>query len=277
MVGCVNCSCQQLENKKFSIITDLPPLLKEVSGITWDRSTHTLLAINDSGNGNIIYKLNTRGEILGEVRINQIKNKDWEAITTDRSHKIYIGDFGNNRNERKFLKIYILENLDSTSPLLNTIIFSLSDQEKYPPKKKNRNFDIESMIVKNDNIYLFSRNRGTDFNGKTKIYRLKNEPGTQSAKLVNTLYIGNDNDDCFITDAAINADHTQIALLTYNKIIVLDSFEGGEFWEGSFTKIKLQHQSQKEGITFLNDSTLLIVDEKKKGTANFLYQYQLNK
>ncbi|UZO79868.1 SdiA-regulated domain-containing protein [Aquimarina sp. ERC-38] len=269
-------SCQNIKDKDFTIVHSLSPLLKEVSGITYDPENRLLFAVNDSGNDNNIFALNTKGQIINQYTVKGVYNKDWEAISLDSQNNLYIGDFGNNKNERKDLKIYKISSISSAKPVVKTISFTLSDQKAFPPKKKGRNFDIEAFIIMKDHIFLFSRNRGSDFNGNTKIYQLLNQPGTQTAELITTLFIGNDDKDCFITDAAINSKGNKIVLLTYNKVMILDSFKKDSFWDGTLSKIKLNHSSQKEGITFLNDSTLLITDEKKKSNGNYLYKYQLD-
>ena len=207
--------------------------------------------------------------------IEGLTNKDWEAITIDKNNNLYIGDFGNNKNDRKDLKIYKIDGFQTKTPKVSIINFSLSDQTEFPPKKSKRNFDLEAFISKGDFLFLFTRNRSSSFNGETKIYKLDKKPGTHEAEFIGTLFIGNDDDDCFITDAAINQAEDKIALLTYNKIILLDSFDDKTPDKSKTSKIKLKHKSQKEGITFVNDSTLMIIDERSKHKGNFLYKYKL--
>ena len=234
-----------------------------------------MYCINDSGNSSSIFKLNLKGKIIDEIFIDGIENKDWEAITMDANHNLYIADFGNNKNERKDLKVYKIENYLSDKPIVSITTFNLSDQTEFPPKKSNRNFDLEAFISKGSFLYLFTRNRSSSFNGETKIYRLTKKPGIHEAQLINTLFIGKDKDDCFITDAAINQAEDKIALLTYNKILLLDSLNTETLTNHKIFKIKLKHTSQKEGITFINDSTLMIVDERSKHNGNFLYKFEL--
>ena len=52
-----------------------------------------------------IYYISYTGEIIKKRNIINSKNKDWEDITKDNKF-LYIGDFGNNLNNRKDLKIY---------------------------------------------------------------------------------------------------------------------------------------------------------------------------
>ena len=43
-----------------------------------------------------------------EIKLNQLKHKDWEDITADSDH-FYIADTGNNYATRENLRIYILD------------------------------------------------------------------------------------------------------------------------------------------------------------------------
>ena len=77
--------------------------LNEISGLEMLNDS-TLIAFNDGGNKSEIYLLNLEGEILRMIDVLDTKNRDWEDITRDDEF-IYIGDIGNNRNEREKLSI----------------------------------------------------------------------------------------------------------------------------------------------------------------------------
>ncbi len=268
--------CQKKSNSDLVTISNLSNSLKEISGITKLPNDISIYAINDSGNSNTLFQLDQKGEITKSFKIPNSKNKDWEDITYDNEGSIYIGDFGNNYNDRKNLAIYKVSGIHSDSLETSKIKFSLEDQKKFPPGKKHRNFDIEAFIYKNGSFYLFSKNRSKKFDGVTKLYKVENKPEKQIAKLITTYKTGNDPNDCFISGAAINNKGDKIALLTYNKVFILSDFKGDDLFNGTIEKIKLNHFSQKEGICFKNDSTLLIVDEKRKNTKGRLYEYPIN-
>ncbi|WP_108802627.1 SdiA-regulated domain-containing protein [Aquimarina sp. Aq107] len=271
-------SCQKKSQHDFLTVNHLSNSLKEISGLTRLPNDVHLYAINDSGNENILFRLNEKGEILDEIKIPESKNIDWEDLTYDHQNNIYIGDFGNNNNDRKKLSIYTVSGIASNSIKTSVIEFTLEDQKKFPPSKKKRNFDIEAFIYKNGSFYLFTKNRSSKFNGETKLYKLSNKPGqTQVAKLIGKYNTCNDSNDCFISGAAINSEGNKIALLTYNKIFILSEFEEDHLFNGKIEKIKLNHFSQKEGICFKNDSTLFIVDERRKNSKGKIYQYLLHK
>lgn len=271
-------SCQKKSQHDFLSVNHLSNSLKEISGVTRLPNDSHLYAINDSGNDHTLFRLLENGEILDEIKIPNSENIDWEDLTYDHQNNLYIGDFGNNENKRKILTIYTVSGITSNSPETNSIEFTLEDQKKFPPSKKKRNFDIEAFIYKDGSFYLFTKNRSTKFNGETKLYKLLNTPGKkQVAKLIGKYKTCSDPNDCFISGAAINSKGNKIALLTYNKIFILSDFEGDHLFNGKIEKIKLNHFSQKEGICFKNDSTLFIVDERRKNSKGKIYQYQLEK
>ncbi len=270
----ITVSCQKKEANNFVKIHSLPNAVHEISGIvTLD---NTLYAINDSGNNNTLFSISKEGKIAGKIKIKGTKNVDWEDLAYDKENNIYIGDFGNNNNKRKNLKIYKVSGILSDHISVSKIEFALEDQEKFPPKKKNFNFDIEAFIHLNGSLYLFTKDRSSKFTGTVKLYKLPALAGKHSAQLVGSYDTCNDSDDCFITGATINQSSDKIVLLTYNKLFVLSNFTEDNLFNGNIEKIKLNHYSQKEGVCFKNDSTLFITDEKMKHKKATLYEYKFD-
>lgn len=268
-------SCQKNDSTDLIIINGLSKNIKEISGITKFTSDTLLYAINDSGNDNTLFCLNQKGKIVKKLKIPNSKNVDWEDLAYDHQNNLYIGDFGNNYNNRKDLSIYKVSSIFSDNIEVSKIEFSLEDQKKFPPGKKNKNFDIEAFIYRNGSFYLFTKNRSSKFDGVTKLYKVSDTPGKQIATLIGSYKTCDDSNDCFISGAAINSTADKIALLTYNKIFILSDFKDDNLFNGRIKKIKLNHFSQKEGICFKNDSTLLIVDEKRKNMKGRLYEYRI--
>ena len=93
------------------MITTLPYALKEVSGISIDKKSELFWMINDGGNKERLYGVSTDGKIIEEIKVDA-KNHDWEDLTKDDKGNIYIGDFGNNQNRRKNLKILKIKKTD---------------------------------------------------------------------------------------------------------------------------------------------------------------------
>ncbi|WP_103072611.1 NHL repeat-containing protein [Aquimarina sediminis] len=270
----ITVSCQKGKKTDIIKINTLPKDLNEISGITM-LSDNRVYAINDSGNDNTLFSLNQKGEILQQIKIPKTKNIDWEDLAYDQENNIYIGDFGNNSNSRKDLKIYRVSGVISNSITVSTIEFIFEDQKKFPPKKKNLNFDVEAFIYLNGNFYLFTKNRSKKSKGITKLYKVSAQPGKYMAKLIGSYKTCTSSSECLITGAAINRSGNKIALLTHNKVYLLTNFKNDQLFEGNVQEIKLNHSTQKEGICFKNDSTLFITDEKMGHRKAKMYKYKL--
>ena len=270
-------SCQNYGS--LSITQSLPSGLKEISGITIARDSSIVWAINDSGNEAVVYGYHPgSNSIKKTISITNGFNKDWEDLTTDGENTLYIGDFGNNRNYRKDLLIYTVTIPDSlpiskTDALKTT--FVLEDQEKFPPKKKHRNFDIEAFVYSEGFFYLFTRNRSSKFDGTTKMYRLPAKPGQYTAKLIDSFKTCKDYDDCQVTGASLDRVNGKLALLSYNKVWIFSEYEKDDFFSATIEEIKLNHTSQKESITFKNSNTLYIADERTGLKGGNLYTLSL--
>ncbi|MFN4257285.1 MAG: hypothetical protein ACK4Q5_19975, partial [Saprospiraceae bacterium] len=96
---------QHLPPKKLG----LPAALREVSGMVGPKNDarDSLFLLNDSGNTPEIFRLNLATRQISSLQL-PIQNRDWEDLAADPQGNLYIGDFGNNLNRRKDLRIYIV-------------------------------------------------------------------------------------------------------------------------------------------------------------------------
>lgn len=272
-------SCQQ-PSTFLTTIYSLPKNLKEVSGITYSTEDSLLWTLEDSGNANVLYALNSEGLIAKEVTVKNVENIDWEDLTKDKEGNLYIGDFGNNENERQDLCIYKMDkkSLDNENAFpAYKISFSYPEQKNFPPKKKELLYDVESFFELNGNFYLFTKNRSKGFDGTVFIYRVPNRAGFHKAELIGDFKTCDDYDNCAITSAAISPDQSKVVLLSHSKIWLFKNFSSDNFLSGIRTETELQHNSQKEAICFKDNDTLLIADEKVKKTGGTLYEISTNK
>ncbi len=252
----------------------LPKKLKEVSGIALSQDKKTIWAIEDAGNKNVVYGLDLEGNQIADVLVENAENNDWEDITKDSAGNIYIGDFGNNDNDRQNLSIIKIdlnnENQKSTK-VIQTTTFHYEGQTEFPPKKSNWLYDCEAFIEKDGYFYLFTKNRSKGFDGTFLVFKIPNQQGDFEAKLIGRLKLEGGYNDAAITSAAINSKN-QIVLLTHKNIHVLSGFKANDFSSAEIQKIPLQHNSQKEAIVFVDDKTLLIADEKDKNEGGNVYR-----
>ena len=270
--------CQR-DSSAIEELYTLPKQLKEISGIIYTKSSQLSWVLEDSGNANEIYALDSQGKLQKTITISQTANVDWEDITKDSEENLYIGDFGNNANDRKDLAIYKIDkdslNKSSVMPSYK-ISFAYPEQTKFPPKKTALFYDVESFFEYKGNFYLFTKNRSKGFDGTTFLYKVPNKAGFYQAQLLGEFKADGDYQNAAITSAAISPEGTKVVLLSHSQIWVFEDFQSDNFFEGKVNAISLGHFSQKEAICFKDSKTLLVADEKTKKTGGKVYEFHLN-
>lgn len=262
---------------QLKTVAELPQSLEENSGIV-KLTNDSVWFLEDSGNHNELYKVNFEGEILKTLTIKNAKNIDWEELAKDDKGNVYIGDFGNNKNERKDLTIYIIPNpekIEGDEVKAKKITFKYPEQDKFPSKKKNKFFDCEAFFYMNGNLYLFTKDRSKPYKGLTSLYKIPAVEGDYKAELIDTFHFGDDYHTGSITAATISEDKSKVILLTHTYVYVLEDYQGENFFKGTLTKIDMKHTSQKESVCFKDEHTLLISDEAEKKEHPKLYELKI--
>lgn len=238
-----------------SVIAQLPSKLDETSALVY--FDDLFWTINDSGNENLVYAFNAQGIVERVVEVGGVQNVDWEALAIDGTY-LYIGDFGNNFNNRDDLVIYGLALSDlkqsNVKPVLE-IRFKYPDQESRNKTIRKTAFDCEAMLVMDNKIWLFTKD-WNKFDGA--VYNLDIHSGEQKAVRVNSL-----NANGLITDAAKNGNdifllgyHDYVPVLWIYSIDNLVSFkERIEFPE--------MYKYQTEGIAFIGDDIYITCEDSK--------------
>ena len=80
---------------------------------------------------------------------------------------------------------------------------------------------------------------------------------------------------CAVTSADISPDKRKVAILSSDKVWVFTSWKGNHFLSGDVEKIELNHHTQKEGLCFQDENTILMTDEGDKTHTGNLYQLKL--
>ncbi|MCL1674177.1 hypothetical protein [Elizabethkingia meningoseptica] len=250
----------------------LPKKLKEASGIQLSPDGLEFYIHEDQGNSNEIFVLDMGGNLARKVTVEGVENTDWEDITQDKQGFTYIGDFGNNDNDRKDLAIYKMKiGKESSVPVLQTTKFSYPEQTEFPPKKKNFLYDCEAFIEHNGHFYLFTKNRSKGFDGTSLVYKIPNKPGTFKAQLIGKIKLPGKFDDAAVTGADISPDGKKIALITHKNVFLLENFQQDNFTKATVNRIDLQNNSQKEGICFAGNKRLFITEERTSKEDGKIY------
>jgi len=229
--------------------THLPRCLNESSGLIV--LNDTLYSHNDSGGLPYLYRFSKSGLLYDSVKVNNAKNIDWEDISTDKYGNMYVGDFGNNYNERRDLCIYKIDTVKN----VRKINFSYSNQTEFPPqKRKNKNFDCEAMLPFQNHLVLFSKAKTSK---KEMLYLLN--PNENSQILTPWFHFKLHER---VTSATVISENV-IAILSYGKLIIctLPDEENPEPKIKIIYCKKLPLVRQSEAVTY-NSGTLYISNEQ---------------
>ena len=272
-------SCSTSQSQNFEVVTTLPKKIKESSALEVVKGSSLLWTIEDKKNDPLLFGFTKNGQLEKTIRISNVSNHDWEDLTSDNEGNVYIGDFGNNDNQRQNLAIYKIDasELNKENAKASSIVeFYYPEQTDFPPKKSELIYDVESFFFYNDAFYLFTKNRSSKFDGTTILYKVENKSGEKiPAQKISTFKTCNQYSHCAITSAAISPDFKKVALLTSDKVFLLTNFKGDDFFSGKSIEIDLGHYTQKEGIDFENNINLLITDEASKKEGSNLYRLKL--
>ncbi|HEY5659008.1 MAG TPA: hypothetical protein VIY27_14570 [Myxococcota bacterium] len=134
-------------------------------GVFW---TH-----HDSGDSPRLFAIDADGALLGAFPVAGATHRDWEDIAADGAGHLYIGDIGNNANDRRDLVVYRVSEPDPHTPgrpvrVDRALRFRYADQVEFPAVER-RNFDAEALFWMDDALYLFTKHRSDT---ETTLYRL---------------------------------------------------------------------------------------------------------
>lgn len=264
---------------KLTFITKLPKKAKENSGIV-SLDPNRVWLVCDKGNKNSIYEVSFEGKLLKEIRLQNTTNKDWEDLAGDQDGNLYIGDFGNNLNNRKDLLVYKIPNpgrATEESITAEKIIFNYPGQDSFPPKKDNRRFDAEAMFFSGGMLYIITKNRSRPFTGETFVYSLPAVSGKYVATPVGSFKTCSQPYTCMVTSADISPDGKKIAVLGHGLLWVFTDFTLPDFTKGKMHTLVLGSSTQLESVCFQDDTTLLLSDEESGNTGRNLYSFKLEK
>lgn len=256
----------------------IPKEVNETSGIILfeeDIWTH-----NDSGGKPEIYRISKKtGKIVQRVFIESGQNIDWEDIAQDESF-MYVGDFGNNRGNRRDLKIYKVKKSDiSDAKKVNVnaqeILFSYTDQTSFDVDNRNHNFDCESLISFGDSLIIFTKNW---LDGRTRMYKLPKTPGE-----FNLSPVANFNADGLVTGADYDEATGNLVLIGYKNrvpfIYLFTGFTGNSFESPAIYRFNFPRMQgyQTEGIYWLDPGTVIISNESRKEIEQAAHLVDLKK
>ncbi len=261
----------------FQTITDLPSVLEESSGIE-TADSNKFYSINDSKGEAELYVFDTIGELTRTIKIDNADNVDWEDLSQDKDGNFFVGDSGNNDNNRTDLKIYRIPSpatFTENTISAESISFSYENQTKFPPPNSAAFFDSEAFFVFNDSIFLFIKDRSKPFEGKTLMYQIPAELSNHSALLKGEFRTLKTKSEGAITSADISPSGNKMVLISQRNAWIFTDFSGTNFFEGKVKVIALPVKYQMEGVVFVDDCLLYLTNEKDGGHFSALHKLKI--
>lgn len=260
-------------------LASLPDELDECSGLI-QLSDGRYIGLNDSGDQAVLYRFES-GEAKAEhIVVTGATNRDWEELATD-SNYLYISDTGNNGNTRDDLCVYRvplagMDHLDTVSA--ERIGFSYPDRGEIRHSNRH-NYDCEAIIVRQGELYFFSKNRG---NGKSDVYRIPAEPGQFIGEKIGQIDAGG-----LVTGADWRPGPTgaiELVLVGYNALskklykpflLYSPAVNLAAIEQGHFRRYDLGEFLQTESVRFSGGRELMLTNEGEHGDPAYLYRFEL--
>jgi hypothetical protein len=261
----LSCSFSWTQQLSFKTI-NLPKALEETSGL--ETYGDYLITHNDSGHKPVLYFFTPKGKLVKQVRLDQLKNKDWEDIAADSTH-YYIADTGNNYGMRENLTIYIIDREFNSH---GKIKIKYDAQTTFSRDPKNE-FDAEGLTVVGEELMLFSKNRKTL---QSQIYVFPKTQGDYS--LVPQAVLETES---MITAADYSEEEDLLVLTGYNYRGEQFFYTATDFVANGLKKIDLKRfnirvgRAQIEAVKIINANEFWITSESEKKEPPRLFQLQL--
>ncbi|RIV27553.1 hypothetical protein DYU11_04410 [Fibrisoma montanum] len=245
---------------KVTQLGRLPKVVNESSGLTYQVVRGTFLTHNDGGGRPTLYEIDRRGRLLDSIVVTGAANVDWEDMAQQDSTVLFVGDFGNNQNNRRDLSIYRID-LKPTVQVI-PLPFHFADQTAFPPPRSRRNFDMEAMVWYRDSLHLFSKNRSLR-NRFVRLYKLPSRPepavaGKSALEPQDSIY-----SRAMVTGAAVSPDYRTLALLTYGKILLF-SIQSNQLTLRYPKQCIRLPRGQTEAVAFVSETDMVVTNERGK-------------
>ena len=246
-------------NRECTAVGSLAPLsgVHEASGLAISRSVPgRLWTHNDSGQP-VLFALDSKGAVSGQVRVTGAQVEDWEAIAVgacDAGSCLYIGDIGDNEAGRSRITVY---QLSEPSEASGTAPVSSVFHATYPDGAH----DAETLLVANGRLYVVTKGE----TGPVAIYRFPAQlQANATMKLERVAEISSKVDaDSRITDGSVSPDGQWVALRSRSDLAFYRAADllGGQSRVASTVSVTSLGETQGEGVAFGGDNTVFLAGE----------------
>lgn len=233
-------------------------VVPECSGLVQSLRYNGLFwVLSDSGSDAVIVPVTARGKPApgwsGPVRIEGVKNNDWEDLALDDKGDLIIADVGNNSGRRRQLMLHFVREPRSgqtTVKPVRTLRVHYADQTGPSP-----DYDCEAVFSAGGNFFLLTKHRSDQ---RTRLYRLEGESVKKSnpLRLVDSFDIGG-----MVTAADTSPDGRRVAVLTYRTLWIFDFDEkSGSIFRRGIRSMPI-FAWQAEAVAFDGNDEIVIGNE----------------
>ncbi|GAA4433089.1 hypothetical protein GCM10023188_22120 [Pontibacter saemangeumensis] len=235
-------------------ISRLDSRISESSGLA-HATDSTFWTHGDGGSPSELYRFSLEGELLQTVPL-RVPNHDWEDIAEDGQGSLYIGDVGNNSNNRQNLQVYKVR--PAGMAVTDSIRFRYADQVAFPPPLPQRHYDLEGFFYQADSLHLFTKSRALR-ETVTRRYALPATGGNYTLQPQEELRLKSP-----VTAAAISPSQDQFALLGYGRLYLFGMEDGLVSLSGKRSCLPIGKTGQAEAVLYLSPTQLLLTNENGK-------------
>jgi hypothetical protein len=273
ILALTSCVMQAQDHTKLEKMGKLPKRIDESSGLAI-AGKHSLWTHNDSGSKAEFYEIDIHGDLLRVVQLDGVKPVDIEDLGQDEDGVLYFADTGNNKKERKSLKIYIVDpkEIESGRVEASTIEFILPAAGL----QSECHYDFEAIVVSQGLVYLFSKDRCNEKNNSLHYFTVPADTGKFVADYQGEFFWNDPNQAIQITSADISTDGRKLVLLSKDALHIFYDYRKDKFFRGAYLYVPIK-KSQREAIAHLNECEIYITEEAKKNEPAFIYRLNLCK
>lgn len=259
-----------LSAQTITALSSLPDSLKETSGIAISSTVNKYWSHNNkvvNGDPFVLGDLHlfdaNNGIISKTIKIDVndiIDLSDMEDMAQDESNNTYVADIGSASQNKTSFRIHKINNIDDYADG-ETVVSELINYT-YP---NNKSYNAEGMFWHNNFLYIFTKGFANDT--LTISFRVPDIAGTYTAEYLETAIIPNFSPA--ISSADINPAKNTIALLAYQKCVLVKCFTAPYFFTNSEIEL-IEFDGPFDINTHFRSEAVLFLDEYKcVGTHEF--------
>jgi hypothetical protein len=232
------------------------PVLQESSGLARSgRAPGRWWTLNDSGGEPTLYAFDESGALLGASPVPSATNRDWEDLALGpcpgkAEPCLYIGDIGDNKEERPELTVYAVPEPEPGQPASILATWTLT----YPDERH----DAETLLVhpKTGQISIVTKKK----KGRAGVYDAPLQPGPAAMTQVGIVDLsGKAEWQRRLTAGDWHPQGEAVVLRGYGPAWVFPATAGQPWWQASPETLDVGRVDQGEAIAWDTDGKRILV------------------